>query len=163
MFFKKYWIRGRWLIIFAVLAVAFEIYIVVVSNVNRPTTAAQKTILEKQASQLSHPLGVQQVMTGSANSLASAFVTQVFSSPLSFDDLSQYYSAEFEELGFTFAKTNIRNVPDMNKVTASVSFCKGDYTAILRYKGVTHTRDSQTDEWTYSIDLRWRSRGCDPE
>jgi hypothetical protein len=146
MFTRKYWIRGRWLIFFAALAIVFETVILINSRANEPIVARHSDVLEKQVSELPHPPGVQKIEHLVARRDAYAFVIEVFTATLSFGTLWDFYGAEFSKLGYSLIKMNIRNTPDSDAVVASLSYCKNDYTAILSYKGLTRTGRQKADK-----------------
>lgn len=159
---KQIHVNRRWLFIFVAVLILFETYYVVEYLINTPTALSEKATLANMADQIKHPKSTQLVKRISGNKTTSAFVTDLFTSRLSVQDLVAFYSIEFPRQGFSIAKTSMTNNQDYDEQHVVISFCKGNYTVWLRYKSPTRTIYQETDQWNYAIDLSWWNRGCEP-
>lgn len=159
---KRLHTRRSWLLVFAVLAIVFEAYYVGEYIINTPNALSEKAILLILVDQVTHPRDVQKVKRIAGNKTTSAFVTDLFSTTLSIESLVAFYTAEFMGQGYYIAETDMSNAHDLNGQRVVITFCKGNYTIWLRYKGLTHTIYPETDKWNFAIDFNWRSRGCEP-
>lgn len=137
----------------------FLSYLVYDYGVNEPIARAARQELEREIEQIAAFPDARLLEQVSSNKSQSAFVSHVYFSKTEFEDIRKHYEKEFSRLGWEFARETVRNKPGNNSGNIILSFCKGTFTASLRYRTPVNATAAR---WTYAIDLSWWIRGCDP-
>ena len=125
--------------------------------INEPVARSEKAVLESMMNDIVPPPSVDRLSRQPAIKTQSAYLSETYTTTLSLDHLRDYYAAELQRLGWTYARSTTHNELGANRGQVSVFYCKNSYTATFRYGGPTPPKD-----WVYAIDLEWSDKGCDP-
>jgi len=137
----------------------FLSYLVYDYGVNEPIARGARQELDREIVEIAAFPGAKLLEQVSSNKSQSAFVSRVYFSRARFEDIRRHYEKELGRLGWEFAGETVRDKPGNNSGNIILSFCKGAFTASLRYRTPVN---ATADGWTYAIDLSWWIRGCDP-
>jgi hypothetical protein len=125
--------------------------------VNEPQAKSERHILDVEMNKITVLPGSILLEHASTNKTQRTFVSQTFTTSASYETIREYYVQELTRLGWEYVKAAALDNPGKNAGTENVSFCKGSYTATLRYRS-----PNLSGSWRYAIDLGWWIRGCDP-
>jgi hypothetical protein len=125
--------------------------------INEPKAVEARKVLEDEINRIFIMPRSTFLYNMSSNKTQDVLVSKVFSTTVSFSDIYNYYDSQLLIQGWKLVNKHINNDPGNNDESISVSYCKSEYTMILRYRS-----PPGSDGWVYALDMRWWIRGCHP-